>query len=85
LEPPPEGEVSEVVGTPHQLAVRTDGVVLLSVEELGEADLKGRRVWSAIELTREEAVFVHERGVNAAHEAAATLIGKLPKKGGGSS
>ena len=84
---PLEG-VLEVGGSPHPLAVRSDGAVLLSVEECRGIDLTGRTLWTAVVLRPDEAAHVHQRGVNAAHEAAAMILGKLPrekKKEGGTS
>ena len=85
---PSQEEKLEVGGSPHPLAVRSDGAVLLSLEECGGVDLKGRTLWTAVVLTADEAAYVHQRGVNAAHEAAAMILGKLPrekKKEGGTS
>ena len=73
-------ETLEVGGSPHPLAVRSDGAVLLSLEECGGVDLKGRTLWTAVVLTADEAAYVHQRGVNAAHEAAALILGKLPRE-----
>jgi len=70
----------EVGGSPHPLAVRSDGAVLLSVEECRGIDLKGRTLWTAVVLRADEAEYVHQRGVNAAHEAAAWILGKLPRE-----
>ena len=81
-------EKLDVGGSPHPLAVRSDGAVLLSVEECRGIDLKGRTLWTAVVLRPDEAAYVHQRGVNAAHEAAAMILGKLPrekKKEGGTS
>lgn len=64
-----------------QLAVRADGAVLLSVEELGDRDLTGYTVWTAIVLPPDAAAFARKRTADTAHETAAILIGKyLPGK-----
>ena len=77
---PEPAEELEVGGSPHPLAVRSDGAVLLSLEECGGVDLKGRTLWTAVVLRADEAAYIHQRGVNAAHEAAAMVLGKLPRK-----
>lgn len=70
-------------GPPPLLAVRSDGAVLLSIEDLGERDLTGLIVWTAVVLPAEHAAFAHRRVANAVQETAAHLGGRLPFKGPG--
>ncbi len=63
-----------------QLALRSDGVVLLSTEELKQYDLSSRRRWTGIELTYDEFAEVRRRFAGVAEEAAAHVGGKLQKK-----
>jgi hypothetical protein len=81
LTPPSSaGVVASHPVAPPQLAIRTDMVVLLSIAELGDRDLSGRTLWTAVELTPDEAAFVHESAINAEQGTAARLIGRFPKK-----
>jgi len=64
------------------LAIRCDGAILLSIEELGGLDLTGYVVWTAVVLPADEADFARERTSNAALETASKLVGRLLKKGG---
>ena len=63
-----------------QLALRCDGAILLSVEELGGLDLSKYTVWTAIVLPPEESEFARERFFGAAQETAAKIIGHLRRK-----
>jgi len=73
-----EGFVDE--GPSPQLAVRSDGALLLSVEDLGKLDLSKYTVWTAIVVPAEDATFARERTVDAAQEIAAKLAGRLLTK-----
>lgn len=63
-----------------QLAFRSDSVVLLSIEDLTNYDLTGRRRWTGIELTPDEVEEVRRRFLGAAEEAAAHVAGRFMKK-----
>ena len=78
---PPGEEGVEELGTPTLLAIRTDGAVLLSVEEFSDRDFTGRTLWTAVVLTPNESSYVHQRGLNAAYEVAAKLSATFPRKG----
>lgn len=62
------------------LAFRSDFTALLSVEELGDRDLKGRTLWTGIVLTPKEMQTLRSRANNTEHEAAARVIAGLPKR-----
>jgi hypothetical protein len=66
--------------TPPQLAIRSDLVVLLSVEEMGDRDLTGRTLWVAVVLTDEESALLRSRASNVEQETASWIIGRLPRK-----
>lgn len=78
--PPYEGEDQTDEGPSPQLAIRSDGAVLLSIEDLGKLDLSRYTVWTAIVVPAEEAMFARERGADVAQEIAAKLAGRLLKK-----
>ena len=69
--------------SPPVLAIRSDGVVLLSTEELGDRDLSGRVLWTAVLLTPEEEGIVRQGAVNTEQEIASKLVARLPRKKSG--
>ena len=79
--PPPSAEDAGVdEGPAPQLAIRSDGAILLSIEELGNRDLTGLTLWTAVVLPNEKAAFARERTANSAQETAAHLAGRFPLK-----
>ena len=83
--PPYEGEDRTDEGPSPQLAIRSDGALLLSTEDLGKLDLSSYTVWTAIVVPADKAAFARERGADAAQEIAAKLAGRLLKKRAGES
>jgi hypothetical protein len=68
-----------------QLALRSDAVVLVSLEALSGYDLAGRKRWVGIELTEDEAAELRRRFRGTAEEAVARMAGRLGKKKNGNS
>jgi hypothetical protein len=78
----PEQLVKELTKSPRimsHLAVRHDGVILVSLEDAPDCDLSGREVVSCLVLTQEEAARVRFAVGEGAHSAAAHILGALPK------
>jgi hypothetical protein len=63
-----------------QLALASDGRLLLSTADLAQRDLTGRETFTAIFLTPTEARHILGRLDSAAAEAASRIAGKLPKR-----
>jgi hypothetical protein len=68
-----------------QIAIRADGALLLSTADLGDRDISGREVFTAVVVRPDEEGPVRRRFDDAAALAAAELTAKLPKRGGGGS
>ena len=69
------------VPLPPQLAVRSDGAVLLSVKDIPpHVDLKQRQIWTAIVLSSSEMDLAAPRVANADAEIATHLIAHLSRK-----
>jgi hypothetical protein len=66
--------------TPPQIAVASDGRILLSVADLSDCDLTGRETFISVFLTPEEARPVIDRVDGAAADAASRLASKLAKR-----
>ena len=62
-----------------RVAVRHDGVILVSLEDAGDCDLTGREVVAFLVLTQEESAGVRDAVEEGAYSAAAFILGKLPK------
>lgn len=62
------------------LALRDDGVVLLSLEDAADRDLSGRQVISFVVLTPEETAFARNEADAAFAGCASVLIARLPKR-----
>jgi len=76
---PPRRPESKPLPRPP-LAVRSDGAVLLRIEDGSDLDLAGRELWLGVVLHPDELVDVLARVENCAHEAAARIGANLPKK-----
>ncbi len=66
---------------PTPLAIRCDGVVLLSVDHAREADIVGRERWEGIVLSEAEACDAIDMMESASHEAAARIVGRMKRVG----
>ena len=75
-----EESSKKAVDLPPQLAIRSDGVFLLSTRDMANRDLSGRTVWTCIDATPDEAAQLRLCGVNVEQEVASKLIAKLPRK-----
>ena len=63
-----------------QVAVRSDGQLLISTEDaVGFVNLEGRTLQTFLVLTDEEALFVRESTHDHLSECAAHVLGKLPR------
>jgi hypothetical protein len=61
------------------LAVRHDGVLLVSLEDAVGCDLTGREVVSYLVLRPEESARVRSAGEEGAYASVSFILGKLPK------
>ena len=66
-------------------AVRSDGAILLCIEDPKQLYHGGREVWIGVVLHPWEAAYVYTRVDDAAHDIAAPLIASIRKKPGGGS
>lgn len=62
------------------VAVRDDGVLLVSLEDAGDRDLTGREVISFLVLTPEEGAHVRGTVEEGAYTAATSVLGQLPNR-----
>jgi hypothetical protein len=78
----PKQPVKESAESPRHIsrvAVRHDGVILVSLEDAGDCDLTGREVVMCLVLTQEEAARVRFSVEEGAYTAASFILGELPK------
>lgn len=63
-----------------QLAVRSDGVALISLEDAADLNLEGRELQTFMVLRDDERVFVLDSAREFLDDRAARVLGKLPRR-----
>lgn len=75
-----QGRRHAAAAFPPQMAIRMDGAVLLSIEDIGDRDLTGRETFTGIVLRSNEIGPLRSRVNDAAAGAAAEIGSKLSKR-----